>query len=284
MGKLVNEVREEVERALAERGEILAEAELTRRLSAETLDLTLPGRRPQRGTVHPVNLILAELERVFVSMGFEVVEGPEVETDYYNFEALNVPPDHPARDMQDTFYLDGGFLLRSQTSPVQVRVMEKQAPPVRIICPGKVYRRDSDATHTPMFHQVEGLVVDKGVTLGDLKGTLMELSRVLYGDRKVRFRPSFFPFTEPSAEMDVACVVCEGTGCRVCKGSGWLEVLGCGMVHPKVFEMVGYDPDEVTGFAFGLGVERFAMTRYGIEDIRWLYENDLRFLRQFHGR
>lgn len=281
LGALANEVRTALENALEARGKILTDLELSSRLMKERLDLSLPGRRPPRGTKHPINLVLDDLKRIFISMGFKVVEGPEIETDYYNFEALNVPKEHPARDMQDTFYITDDFLLRSQTSPVQVRVMEKQKPPVRIIAPGRVYRRDADATHTPMFHQVEGLVVDKGITFGDLKGTLMELSRQLYGDRKVRFRPSFFPFTEPSAEMDVSCIVCGGKGCRVCKGSGWLEVLGSGMVHPHVLEMVGYDPDEVTGFAFGIGVERLAMTRYGIDDIRLLYENDLRFLQQF---
>ncbi len=281
IGKLVNEVRGQVEAALAARTESLAQAETEARLKAETLDLSLPGRRPGRGTKHPLNIIFEDLQRIFVGMGFQVVEGPEIETDYYNFEALNVPPDHPARDMQDTFYITEEFLLRSQTSPVQIRVMERQEPPVRIIAPGKVYRRDADATHSPMFHQVEGLVVDKGITFGDLKGTLMELARSLYGDREVRFRPSFFPFTEPSAEMDISCIVCEGAGCRVCKGTGWLEVLGSGMVHPRVLEMAGYDPNQVTGFAFGIGLERLAMTRYGIEDIRLLFENDLRFLRQF---
>lgn len=281
MGKLVNDVRAEVEKAIKERGQALVRAEMDQRLQAEKLDLTMPGRRPPRGTKHPLNLVLDDLKQTFIGMGFTVVEGPEIETDYYNFEALNVPPEHPARDMQDTFYITDDLLLRSQTSPVQIRVMEKQRPPVRIIAPGKVYRRDADATHSPMFHQVEGLVVDKGITFGDLKGTLMELARALYGEREVRFRPSFFPFTEPSAEMDISCIVCEGAGCRVCKGTGWLEVLGSGMVHPRVLEMVGYDPEEVTGFAFGIGVERLAMTRYGIEDIRLLFENDLRFLRQF---
>lgn len=281
LGALANQVRAELENALEARRQVLAEEELSARLMEERLDLTLPGRRPLRGTKHPINIVLDDLKRMFMRMGFQVVEGPEIETDYYNFEALNVPKDHPARDMQDTFYITDDFLLRSQTSPVQIRVMEKQKPPVRIIAPGKVYRRDADATHSPMFHQVEGLVVDKGITFADLKGTLMELAYNLYGERKVRFRPSFFPFTEPSAEMDVACVVCEGEGCRVCKGTGWLEVLGSGMVHPRVLEIVGYDPDEYTGFAFGLGLERFVMTRYGIEDIRMLYENDLRFLQQF---
>ncbi len=283
LGKLVNEARDAIEVALTERAAALAREARARQLAAEAIDVTLPGRRPPRGFRHPLRLVQEEIEAVFIGLGFEVVEGPEVETDYYNFEALNVPAYHPARDLQATFYVTDDILLRTQTSPVQIRTMESRRPPVRVIAPGRVYRVDQvDATHSPMFHQVEGLLVDRHVTLGDLKGTLAAFARRLFGeDRKVRFRPSYFPFTEPSAEMDISCVICGGNGCRVCKEEGWIEILGAGMVHPRVLEMVGYDPEEVSGFAFGLGLERIAMLKYGIDDIRLFFENDIRFLRQF---
>ncbi|MFH1595557.1 MAG: phenylalanine--tRNA ligase subunit alpha [Pseudomonadota bacterium] len=246
------------------------------------LDVTLPGRRPPLGRLHPLNQVMAEVCHIFLHLGFEAVEGPEVELDWYNFEALNLPPDHPARDMQDTFYFNDQVLLRTHTSPMQIRTMERRQPPVRIIAPGKVYRRDSDITHSPMFHQVEGLLVDRGVTFADLKGTLTAFVHEMFGPEvSLRFRPSYFPFTEPSAEVDIQCVICGGAGCRVCKITGWLEILGAGMVHPAVFEAVGYDPEEYTGFAFGLGIERIAMLKYGIDDIRLFFDNDLRFLRQF---
>jgi phenylalanyl-tRNA synthetase alpha chain len=246
------------------------------------VDVTLPGRRQPRGRIHPLNRVMAEVCDIFLYLGFEAVTGPEVELDWYNFEALNLPPDHPARDMQDTFYFNDQVLLRTHTSPMQIRTMEKRQPPVRIIAPGKVYRRDSDITHSPMFHQVEGLLVDKHVTFADLKGVLTAFVHQMFGPEVgVRFRPSYFPFTEPSAEVDIQCVMCGGDGCRVCQATGWLEVLGSGMVHPAVFEAVGYDPEIYTGFAFGLGVERIAMLKYGIDDIRLFFENDLRFLRQF---
>ncbi|BAS28334.1 phenylalanine--tRNA ligase subunit alpha [Limnochorda pilosa] len=284
-GAEVNEAKKALEAALGSRGRLLAEAEEARRLEAERLDVSLPGWRPPAGHRHPVNLALDEILRFFTGLGFETVEGPEVETDYYNFEALNIPPEHPARDMQDTFYLPGGLLLRTHTSPVQVHTMEARRPPVRVVVPGKVYRRDADATHSPMFHQVEGLLVDRSVSLGDLKGTLVAFARALFGpDRRVRFRPSYFPFTEPSAEMDISCWACGGEGCRLCGGEGWLEILGSGMVHPRVLEMVGYDPGQVSGFAFGMGVERVAMLKYGVEDIRLFYDNDLRFLASFPDR
>jgi len=253
-----------------------------RRAPAEELDVTLPGRRPPLGHLHPLTRITQEVCDIFLHLGFEAVEGPEVELDYYNFEALNIPADHPARDMQDTFYFNEKVLLRTQTSPMQIRVMEQRRPPVRIIGPGRVYRRDSDITHSPMFHQVEGLLVDRRVSFADLKGVLLAFAHQMFGPEvSLRFRPSYFPFTEPSAEVDISCVICRGLGCRVCKITGWLEILGAGMVHPAVFEAVGYDPEEYTGFAFGLGVERIAMLKYGIDDIRLFYDNDLRFLRQF---
>ncbi|NMB17721.1 MAG: phenylalanine--tRNA ligase subunit alpha [Firmicutes bacterium] len=282
LGKLVNEARDKLERALQEAGGKLASLEEQRRLEGERVDITLPGRRPPLGHKHPLTLVLDEIKHVFRGMGFDVVQGPEVETDYYNFEALNVPKYHPARDMQDTFYITDDILLRTQTSPVQVRVMERRKPPIRIIAPGKVYRCDADVTHSPMFHQVEGLAVDKHITFGDLKGVLKVFAEELFGkDTGVRFRPSYFPFTEPSAEIDISCVMCHGKGCRVCSHSGWLEILGAGMVHPRVLEMVGYDPEEVGGFAFGMGVERIAMLKYGVDDIRLFFENDARFLAQF---
>ncbi|NLN17629.1 MAG: phenylalanine--tRNA ligase subunit alpha [Firmicutes bacterium] len=282
LGKLVNEARDELERALGEAGRKLAALEEEQRLERERVDITLPGRRPPMGHKHPLTLVLEEIKHVFRGMGFDVVQGPEVETDYYNFEALNVPKFHPARDMQDTFYITDDILLRTQTSPVQARVMEQRKPPIRIIAPGKVYRRDADVTHSPMFHQVEGLAVDKHITFGDLKGVLKVFAEELFGkDTGMRFRPSYFPFTEPSAEVDISCVMCHGEGCRVCSHSGWLEILGAGMVHPRVLEMAGYDPEEVGGFAFGMGIERIAMLKYGVDDIRLFFENDARFLTQF---
>lgn len=284
VGQLANQVREELEAALARTRAYLLEQEKERRLKEEKLDVTLPGRPWPRGYRHPLHLVLEEIKDIFIGLGFAVAEGPEVETDYYNFTALNLPPEHPARDMQDSFYISQNILLRTHTSPVQVRVMEAMRPrlPIRIIAPGKVYRRDDDATHSPMFHQVEGLLVDRRVTFGDLKGILMAFLRQIFGPEVgVRFRPSYFPFTEPSAEVDISCVMCKGQGCRVCKQTGWLEILGSGMVHPKVLAMAGYNPEEVSGFAFGLGVERVAMLKYGIDDLRLFFENDLRFLRQF---
>ncbi len=284
-GKLVNEAKAEVESAIKHRQQELAVMEQQRQLEAETIDISLPGRPRPQGTMHPVTIVLNEIKRIFVGMGYSVAEGPEVETDYYNFEALNIPKDHPARDMQDTFFFNDNLLLRSQTSPVQIRTMEVQKPPVRIIAPGKVYRSDSDVTHSPMFHQVEGLLVDDHVTFADLKGTLQYFAEQMFGSHtKTRFRSSYFPFTEPSAEVDVSCIMCSGQGCRICSFTGWLEILGSGMVDPRVLRMVGYDPDQVSGFAFGMGVERIAMLKYGINDIRLLFDNDVRFLRQFEGQ
>ena len=246
------------------------------------LDVSLPGRLPHLGHLHPITQVSVEIIEIFQRLGFAVVEGPDVELDYYNFEALNIPKDHPARDMQDTFYVTDNIVLRTHTSPIQIRVMEKQSPPVRIIAPGKAYRCDSDMTHTPMFHQVEGLMVDKDVSFADLKGVLTIFVHQMFGpDVDLRFRPSFFPFTEPSAEVDIQCVMCRGEGCRVCSETGWLEILGAGMVHPEVFKMVGYGPEEVTGYAFGMGIERIAMLKFGINDLRLFFDNDLRFLEQF---
>ncbi len=282
VGGAANDAKRALEAALEARLGEAREAERRQARQRRRIDLTLPGRRPPRGTLHPLTQVNDEIVSIFAGLGFSVAEGPEVETDYYNFEALNIPRDHPARDMQDTFYLSEDTLLRTHTSPVQVRTMEAQRPPVRIICPGKVYRRDADITHSPMFHQVEGLAVDRHITMADLKGTLALFAREMFGPRsRIRFRPSFFPFTEPSAEVDVVCFLCGGEGCRVCKQDGWLEILGSGMVHPQVLRNVGYDPEEVTGWAFGMGVERIAMLKYGIDDIRLFFENDLRFLRQF---
>jgi len=284
LGRQANAAKRQIEGRLAERLAELRRAERQRELAAQRLDLTLPGRRPPRGSVHPLTRVQDEIIEIFLGLGFAVAEGPEVESDFYNFEALNIPKDHPARDMQDTFYLSDDVLLRTHTSPVQIRTMEAQPPPVRIICPGKVYRRDADITHSPMFHQVEGLAVDRDISMGDLKGTLELFAREMFGPRtRIRFRPSFFPFTEPSAEVDVLCFLCGGEGCRVCKQSGWLEILGSGMVHPRVLGTVGYDPEEVTGWAFGMGVERIAMLKYGIDDIRLFFDNDLRFLSQPGG-
>jgi phenylalanyl-tRNA synthetase alpha chain len=282
VGAAANEAKRELEALLDARLAEARDAERARERRQQRLDLTLPGRRPPTGAVHPLTRTHDEIVMIFAGLGFSVAEGPEIETDYYNFEALNFPADHPARDMQDTFFLPGDRLLRTHTSPVQIRTMQAQRPPVRIICPGTVYRRDADITHSPMFTQVEGLAVDRHVTMADLKGTLELFAREMFGPRsRIRFRPSFFPFTEPSAEVDVICFLCGGEGCRVCKQSGWLEILGSGMVHPRVLRNVGYDPEEVTGWAFGMGIERIAMLKYGIDDIRLFFENDLRFLRQF---
>lgn len=283
MGQLVNQVRAELEEALEARAAAVRAAQQTARLKHETLDVTMPGRHGKKGGLHPLNIVLEDLIDIFQSMGFDVVDGPEVETEYYNFEALNLPADHPARDMQDTFFLSNSLLLRSQTSAAQIRTMEDRKPPIRIICPGRVYRADEvDATHSPVFHQVEGLVVDKGITMCDLKGCLEQFAHEIYGpETKVKFRPSFFPFTEPSVEVDVTCSECGGKGCRVCKGSGWIEILGAGMVHPNVLRGCGIDPEVYSGFAFGIGLDRLTTTRYKISDIRLLFENDQRFLEQF---
>jgi len=284
MGQLANEIRDELEAKIAEAVARLEAKAFEEQIAAETIDVTLPGSIIRTGSRHPLYSALDEIESIFMGMGFSVEEGYEVETDYYNFEAMNLPKDHPARDMQDSFYITDEILLRTHTSPTQTRVMEKMCPrlPVKVIIPGKVYRRDDDATHSPMFHQVEGLVVDKHIRFSDLKGTLLEFVKKFYGEnQKIRLRPSYFPFTEPSAEVDISCVICGGKGCRTCKGTGWLEVLGCGMVHPRVLEMGGYDPKKVTGFAFGMGVERLAMLKYGVDDLRLFFENDVRFLRQF---
>lgn len=284
VGQLVNELRTELENLLTNKLAKLKSAELTKRLAAEKIDVTLPGRINSVGHLHPLTLTLNRIKDVFMNMGFTVAEGPEVEQDHFNFEALNLPKDHPARDMQDSFYITEELLLRTHTSPVQARTMQAHEPnsPIRIIAPGKVYRRDYDATHSPMFTQVEGLVIDEKISFSDLKGMLELFIHQIFDDKVgVRFRPSFFPFTEPSAEVDISCVMCKGKGCRVCKGSGWLEILGSGMVHPNVLEMSGYDPHKVSGFAFGMGVERIAMLLYGIDDLRLFYDNDMRFLRQF---
>jgi len=282
IGQLSNAIKETLSAQIDSAIERIDSHQKERQLFAEKIDVTLPGRKFPPGRLHPINLIKDEICAIFQGLGFAIVEGPEVELDYYNFEALNIPKDHPARDMQDTFYVSDNIVLRTHTSPVQVRVMEKQKPPVRIICPGKVYRCDSDISHTPMFHQIEGLLVDQGISFSDLKGVLTTFARQVFGEKTVlRFRPSFFPFTEPSAEVDIQCVMCSGSGCRVCGQSGWLEILGSGMVHPNVFRTVGYDPERVTGFAFGMGLERIAMLKYGVSDIRMFYENDLRFLEQF---
>ncbi|AKX43932.1 hypothetical protein AKN87_01500 [Thiopseudomonas alkaliphila] len=281
-GALINEAKEQVQSALNQRKALLEDAALEAQLAAETIDVTLPGRGQQSGGLHPVTRTMERIEKFFSQIGYGVAEGPEVEDDYHNFEALNIPDHHPARAMHDTFYFDAHMLLRTHTSPVQVRTMEQQQPPIRIVCPGRVYRCDSDITHSPMFHQVEGLLIDKNISFADLKGTIEEFLRVFFEkDLGVRFRPSFFPFTEPSAEVDMECVMCNGDGCRVCKQTGWLEVMGCGMVHPNVLRMSGIDPEQFQGFAFGMGVERLAMLRYGVNDLRLFFENDLRFLAQF---
>ena len=284
IGQIVNEIRAELEGVIEAKGAELKEAELTKRLASERIDVTLPGRQPSEGHRHPLTLTLERIKEIFMQLGFTVAEGPEVEQDYYNFELLNLPKDHPARDMQDSFYITEEILLRTHTSPIQARTMQAANPndPVKIIAPGKVYRRDYDATHSPMFTQVEGLLIDKNISFADLKGTLELFIHQMFGDDVgIRFRPSFFPFTEPSAEVDISCVICGGKGCRVCKGTGWLEILGSGMVHPNVLKMNNFDPEKVSGFAFGMGVERIAMLLYGIDDLRLFYDNDLRFLRQF---
>ena len=285
IGKIVNIAKAKVEAEIEKQNGALKADALKARLASEKIDVTLPGRVNTLGHLHPLTQTLERIKDIFFRMGFSVEEGPEIEKDYYNFEALNLPKDHPARDMQDSFYITEDILMRSQTSPVQARTMEKNEAnaPIRMIAPGRVYRRDEyDATHSPMFTQVEGLVIDKGITLADLKGTLeLFLHQIFNDDIGVRFRPSFFPFTEPSAEVDISCVMCHGKGCRVCKGTGWLEILGSGMVHPHVLEMSGYDPKKVSGFAFGMGVERIAMLSYGVDDLRLFYDNDMRFLRQF---
>ena len=283
VGQMVNDTRAVIEEALDKAIKALEAEIMEAKLKEEVIDVTLPAKKPEIGHRHPNTIALEEVERIFVGMGYEVVEGPEIEKDYYNFEALNIPADHPAKDEQDTFYINSDILLRTQTSSVQVHVMENQKPPIRMIAPGRVFRADEvDATHSPSFHQIEGLVIDKDVTFADLKGTLAEFAKELFGEEtKVKFRPHHFPFTEPSAEMDVTCFKCGGTGCRFCKGSGWIEILGCGMVHPRVLTMCGIDPKEYTGFAFGVGLERIALLKYEIDDMRLLYENDIRFLKQF---
>ena len=281
-GALINAAKDKVQDALNNRKETLEQAALSAKLAAEKIDVTLPGRGQASGGLHPVTRTLERVEQFFTRIGYGIAEGPEVENDYHNFEALNIPGHHPARAMHDTFYFNANMLLRTHTSPVQVRTMESQQPPIRIVCPGRVYRCDSDITHSPMFHQVEGLLVDEGVSFADLKGTIEEFLRVFFEKPLgVRFRPSFFPFTEPSAEVDMQCVMCSGKGCRVCKQTGWLEVMGCGMVHPNVLRMSGIDPEKYSGFAFGMGVERLAMLRYGVNDLRLFFDNDLRFLAQF---
>ncbi|WPC03417.1 phenylalanine--tRNA ligase subunit alpha [Pseudomonas benzenivorans] len=281
-GALINAAKDKVQDALNTRKAALEQAALGAKLAAERIDVTLPGRGQTSGGLHPVTRTLERVEQFFTRIGYGIAEGPEVENDYHNFEALNIPGHHPARAMHDTFYFNANMLLRTHTSPVQVRTMESQQPPIRIVCPGRVYRCDSDITHSPMFHQVEGLLVDEGVSFADLKGTIEEFLRVFFEKPLgVRFRPSFFPFTEPSAEVDMQCVMCSGKGCRVCKQTGWLEVMGCGMVHPNVLRMSGIDPEKYQGFAFGMGVERLAMLRYGVNDLRLFFDNDLRFLAQF---
>ncbi len=283
VGQLVNETRESIERLIEETKAKLEAAERDLKLKQEVIDVTLPAKKNRVGHRHPNTIALEEVEDIFIGMGYEVVEGPEVEYDYYNFEALNIPANHPAKDEQDTFYINNEIVLRTQTSPVQVREMEKGKLPIRMIAPGRVFRSDEvDATHSPSFHQIEGLVIDKNITFADLKGTLAEFAKELFGEEtKVKFRPHHFPFTEPSAEVDVTCFKCGGKGCRFCKGSGWIEILGCGMVHPRVLKMSGIDPEEYTGFAFGVGLERIALLKYEIDDMRLLYENDDRFLKQF---
>jgi phenylalanyl-tRNA synthetase alpha chain len=283
VGQLVNDTRTAIEEKLEEKKAVFVKAAKEAKIAAETIDVTLPAVKPKVGHRHPNTIALEEVENIFIGMGYEVVEGPEVEKDYYNFEALNIPANHPAKDEQDTFYINSDILLRTQTSPVQVRVMEQGKLPIRMIAPGRVFRADEvDATHSPSFHQIEGLVIDKNITFADLKGTLAEFAKQLFGENtKVKFRPHHFPFTEPSAEVDVTCFKCGGTGCRFCKGSGWIEILGCGMVHPRVLKMSGIDPEQYSGFAFGVGLERIALLKYEIDDMRLLYENDDRFLKQF---
>lgn len=281
-GKIVNEFKQSMETAFEERAVKVQEMEMQKKYAAERVDITMPGKKRTTGALHPITLVKHQLIDIFSGMGFKVFEGPEIETDYYNFTALNTPKDHPARDMQDTFYLAENLLLRTQTSAGQIRVMEKEQPPIKILSPGRVFRSDDDATHSPMFHQMEGLVVDKGITLCDLQGMLAEFAKKMFtSSTKVRLRPSYFPFTEPSVEVDLSCAQCGGAGCRLCKGTGWIEVLGAGMVNRRVLENCGVDPDEYTGFAFGMGIERIAMLKYGINNIKTLFENDTRFLGQF---
>ena len=282
VGKVINDIKEELEELFASRRQEIYHSALERKLREEKIDVTLPGRRLPKGTKHPITLVTEEVNEIFSTLGFGVVEGPEIENDYYNFEALNIPKNHPARDMQDTFYISDDIVLRTHTSPVQIRTMLRHKPPLKVIAPGTVYRRDSDLTHSPMFHQVEGFLVDYKVTFGDLKGTLKTFLNRFFGKKVgVRFRPSFFPFTEPSAEVDIQCVICSGRGCRVCKDTGWLEILGCGMIDPEVFKAVDYDSEVFSGYAFGVGLERLSMLKNGISDLRLFFENDVRFLRQF---
>ena len=282
MGALINSVKSKLEQALQDRKFLLLQADQKKRIEADKIDVTLPGKGIRIGRVHPITRVMEEAKEIFLRLGYEIAEGPDIETAYYNFDGLNIPPHHPSRDMWSTLFVTDEVLLRTHTSPVQIRVMEKRKPPLAIIAPGRVYRRDSDATHSPVFHQLEGFLVDVRVTFGDLKGTLTEFLRQMFGkDRNVRFRPSFFPFTEPSAEVDVECVMCNGRGCRLCKETGWLEILGSGMIDPNVFRAVKINPEKYSGFAFGMGIERIAMLKYGIDNIRLFFENDLRFLEQF---
>ena len=283
IGKMANEVRQSIENFIVETSEAIKEKEKSAKLQNEVIDITMPGKKQILGRRHPLDITLENMKEIFISMGFTIEEGPEVELDYYNFEALNIPKNHPARGEQDTFYINDNVVLRTQTSPIQIRTMEKQKPPIKMISPGKVFRSDAaDATHSPIFYQMEGLVVDKGITFADLKGTLELFAKKMFGDKvQTKFRPHHFPFTEPSAEMDATCFVCGGKGCKVCKGSGWIEILGCGMVHPQVLRNCGIDPEVYSGFAFGFGVDRMVMLKYGIDDIRLLYESDMRFLNQF---
>lgn len=284
VGKIANEVREAIEEALENAVSAIKNKERNERLEKEIIDITMPGSQPRKGGLHPINTVLDDIKEIFFGMGFEITDGPEVEKDYYNFEALNIPKNHPARDEQDTFYINENVVLRTQTSPMQIRYMKNHKPPIKMISAGKVYRSDAvDATHSPVFHQIEGLVVGKGITMANLKGTLDTFVQRFFGENiKTKFRPHHFPFTEPSAEVDVSCFMCGGKGCKVCKGEGWIEILGCGMVHPKVLESGGIDPNEYSGFAFGMGLERIVMIKYGIDDIRLLFENDVRFLKQFN--
>lgn len=283
IGQLANEIRNELEEGLRKRTAALKQAAMEKQLEAETIDVTIPGKRPVLGKLHPITKVLNELTEIFLGMGFDIAEGPEVEWDSYNFEALNIPKNHPARDVQDTFYINENMLLRTHTSPVQIRTMLRQKPPIKIICPGRVYRSDAvDATHSPIFHQIEGLVVDRNITMGDLKGVLDVFAKKVFGPgTRTKFRPHHFPFTEPSAEVDVTCAICHGEGCRICSHTGWIEILGAGMVHPKVLQYCGIDPEVYSGFAFGMGLDRITNLKYGIDDIRLLFENDIRFLKQF---
>ncbi len=282
LGAKINDAKQAIEAALDEKKQLLEKAAIDAQLKADTIDVSLPGRGQALGSLHPITRTRQRIEAIFASMGYSVAEGPEIEDDYHNFEALNFPHDHPARAMHDTFYVDDTHVLRTHTSPVQVHTMEQQKPPIRVICPGRVYRCDSDITHTPMFHQVEGLVIDKGICFADLKGAVDHFLKVFFeADLPVRFRPSYFPFTEPSAEVDMQCTHCHGEGCRICSHTGWLEVMGCGMVHPNVFRSSNIDPEEYTGFAFGMGIDRLAMLRYGVDDLRLFFENDMKFLQQF---